>query len=424
MPNNRVRVVVTGIGAISALGNSAEKTWQGLVAGRSGVKKGKTFDASDYPIKIAAEVTDFEPKQFMSFKEARRMARFSQLAVAAAREALVGASLIKEESSGETIISDADSSRMGVIIGTSVGGFVEVRNATQTLLEKGYRRVGPMFIPKMMHNAASANISHQFGIRGYNSTTTTACAAGTQAIGEATEVIRRGKADIMLTGGTEAPISDVGQAGFWATRAMTTSHSETPEQASRPFDLHRDGLVIGEGAACLVLERLEHALARSVPILAEVLGFGCSGDAYHLTAPDPQGGGEVRAMTWALEDAGIPCSDVDYVNAHATSTPLGDTIETLAIKHVFGELAYELPISAAKSMLGHAIAASGAIEAIASIFTIRDNIIHPTINYDTPDPECDLDYVPNKSRKSQVDVVLSNSFGMGGQNAALLFGRV
>ncbi len=424
MTKHRVRVVVTGLGAITALGNSVEKTWQGLLSGRSAVRRGKTFDATEYPIQIAAEVADFDPSCYMEFKEARRMSRFSQFAVAAAREALNWAGFINDQQAEEKRIIGVESSRIGVIIGTAVGGFVEIRDATQTLLEKGYRRVGPMFIPRMMPNAASANISYQFGLTGFNSTTTISCAAGAQAIGEATEVIRQGKADVMVAGGTEAPISDVGQAGFWATRAMTASYNDQPERASRPFDLHRDGLVIGEGAACLILERLEHAFARSVPILAEVLGFGCSADAFHLIAPDPKGSGEVRAMTWAIEDAGKDCSEVDYISAHATSTPIGDAIETLAIKRVFGERAYEIPVSAAKSMLGHAIGASGAIEALASILTLRDGLIHPTINYETPDPECDLDYVPGEARESVVDMVLSNSFGMGGQNVSLLFGRI
>jgi 3-oxoacyl-[acyl-carrier-protein] synthase II len=425
MTRGRVRVVVTGIGAITPLGLSAEETWQKLVAGQSGVAIGESYDASEYPVKIAAEVRGFEPGKYINFKEARRMARFSQLAVGAAREALLKAGLIIDsDSPTDQHVNGVDQSRIGVVLGTCAGGLVEIRNATQTVLEKGYRRVGPMFIPRMMHNAAAANIAHQFGLMGYNTTITTACASGSQAIGDATAVIRQGRADVMVTGGTEAAISDVGQAGFWSTRAMTSAYNDDPEKASRPFDLNRDGIVIAEGAACLVLERLEHALARDAPILAEIVGFGCSGDAYHLTAPHPNGDGEVRAMTWALEEADLSPEDVDYVSAHATSTPIGDKIETLAIKRVFGETAYEVPISSAKSMLGHAVAAAGAVEAIASILTIRDGVIHPTINYDTPDPECDLDYVPNKSRKAKVDIVLSNSFGMGGQNAALVISRV
>jgi 3-oxoacyl-[acyl-carrier-protein] synthase II len=281
-----------------------------------------------------------------------------------------------------------------------------------------------MFVPRMMHNSAAANIAHQFGIMGYNSTASTACAAGSQAIGDATAVIRQGRADVMVTGGTESAISDVGQAGFWSTRAMTTRYNDDPTRASRPFDLNRDGIVIAEGAACLVLERLEHAQDRGATILAEILGFGCSGDAYHLTAPHPSGDGEVRAMRWALEEADLLPGDIDYISAHATSTPIGDRIETLAIKRVFGETAYNIPVSSAKSMIGHSVAAAGAIEAIASVYTIRDNTLHPTINYETPDPECDLDYVPNRAREANVDVVLSNSFGMGGQNAAVVIGRI
>lgn len=423
MSVNRIRVVVTGLGAITALGNSVEQTWQGLIAGRSGIGNGNAFDTSDYPVKISGEIKGFDPSEIINFKEARRMARFSQLAVGAAREALIKAGLIKDEFIHENHVAAIDPTRIGVLLGTCSGGLVEIRNATKTVLEEGYRRVSPMFIPRMMHNAAAANVSHQFGLKGYNSTTTTACAAGAQAIGEAAATIRRGHADIMVTGGTEAPLSDVGQAGFWATRAMTGSFNDAPESASRPFDLNRDGLVFSEGAACLVLERMEHALARGAPILAELLGFGCSGDAYHLTSPSPDGSGEVRAMTWAIEDAGIERTDIDYINAHATSTKIGDAIETLAIKRLFGENAYEIPISAAKSMIGHAVGASGAIEAVASIMTLQDNVMHPTINYETPDPECDLDYVPNEARSKNVATVLSNSFGMGGQNVSLIFQR-
>ncbi len=424
MSDQKVRVVVTGLGAITALGNSAEETWDGLVAGRSGVTSGNAFDTTNYPVKIAGEVKGFDPSQIINFKEARRMGRFSQLAVGAAREALINAGLIiNNESTSENQVSEMDPTRIGVLLGTCAGGLVEIRNATNTVLESGYKRVSPMFIPRMMHNAAAANVSHQFGLKGYNSTATTACAAGAQAIGEAVVTIQRGAADIMVTGGTEAPLSDVGQAGFWATRAMTGAFNDTPEAASRPFDLNRDGLVFSEGAACLILERLEHAVARNAPIFAEVLGFGCSGDAYHLTSPSPDGSGEIRAMSWAIEDAGIETTDIDYINAHATSTKMGDAIETLAIKRVFGENAYEIPVSAAKSMIGHAVGASGAIEAVASVLTIQNNMVHPTINYQTPDPECDLDYVPNAARNMKVDTILSNSFGMGGQNVSLIFGR-
>lgn len=423
MRNDGVRVVVTGLGAITALGLSAGDTWRGLVDGRTGIVISKQFESSELPIKIMAEVQDFEPQQFMSAKEARRMSRFSQFAVAATAEALNDAKLIDTKGPGATAVLGVAPERCGVVFGTCVGGFVEVRDATQTVLEKGPERVRPTFIPKMMHNAPAANISQQFGVIGYNSTTSTACAASTQAIGDAVEVIRRGRADVVIAGGTEAALSDVGQAGFWATRAMTASFNDNPAAASRPFDLHRDGVVIGEAAACLILERLEHAQARSAPIYAEVLGFGCSADGYHLTAPDPEGNGASRAMQWALEDAGVDPGDIDYISAHATSTPLGDAVETLAIKRVFGESAYGIPVSAAKSMLGHAIGAAGAIEAMASVLTIQHNLIHPTVNYETPDPLCDLDYVPNASREAKVDLVLSNSFGMGGQNAALVLAR-
>jgi 3-oxoacyl-[acyl-carrier-protein] synthase II len=423
MRNDRIRVVVTGLGAITPLGLSAGDTWRGLVDGRSGIVRSKQFESNAYPIKIMAEIENFEPGQFMNAKEARRMARFSQFAVVAAAEALDDANLIDAKEQGASAVVGVAPERCGVVLGTCVGGFVEIRDATQTVLEKGVERVRPTFIPKMMHNAPAANISQQFGLIGYNSTTSTACAASAQAIGDAAEVIRRGKADVMVAGGTEAAISDVGQAGFWATRAMTASFNDDPASASRPFDLHRDGVVIGEAAACLILERLEHAQARSATIYAEVLGFGCSADGYHLTAPDPEGRGASRAMQWALEDAGVEPSDIDYISAHATSTPLGDAAETLAIKRIFGESAYNIPISAAKSMLGHAIGAAGAVEAMASIFTIRHNVIHPTVNYQTPDPECDLDYVPNEAREASVNLVLSNSFGMGGQNASLVLAR-
>jgi len=425
MASERIRVVVTGVGAITPLGLSAEETWRNLVNGKSGVTAGISFDATDYPVKIAAEVHNFNLGDFISFKEARRMARFSQLAVGAAREALVNAGFLDDVLTEEDRhVMNVDQERIGVVLGTCAGGMVEIRDATQTVLEQGYRKVGPMFVPRMMHNSAAANIAHQFGIMGYNSTASTACAAGTQALGDAASVIRQGRADVMVTGGTESALSDVGQAGFWSTRAMTTRYNDDPTRASRPFDLNRDGIVIAEGAACLVLERLEFAQSRGATILAEILGFGCSGDAYHLTAPHPDGDGEVRSMKWALEEAEVAPEDIDYISAHATSTPIGDKIETLAIKRVFGENAYNIPVSSAKSMIGHAVAAAGAIEAIASVFTIRDNTLHPTINYETPDPECDLDYVPNIARDARVDCVLSNSFGMGGQNAAVVIGRI
>lgn len=419
----RTRVVVTGIGAMTCLGHSAEETWQGLVAGRSGIVPFMHPNIENIPIKIIGQVKDFDPKKYMDAKQARRMAQFSQFAVAASREAMLDACLIDSGAPFETPVKNIDPERMGVIIGTCTGGFNEIREAAQVLDEKGYARVSPLFLVMMMHNAAAANISRQYGLVGYNSTTTTACAAGAQAIGEATEIIRRGLADVMVAGGTESSHSDLGIAGFHAMRAMTSSHKEDPEHASKPFDLHRDGLVGAEGSAILILERLEHAQARGAKIYAEVLGFGCSADAGQLAAPDPEGGGEARAMSWALEDARKSPGDVDYISAHATATPVGDAIEARAIHRVFGSHTKKIPVSAAKSMMGHAIGASGAIEAMASIMTIRDSIIHPTINFETSDPACDLDVVPNTARKAEVSIVLSNSFGMGGQNVALVFGR-
>ncbi len=420
----RARVVVTGMGAITCLGQSAEDTWQGLIAGRSGIVPYLHPDIARMPVKIIGQVKGFQPQKYMEAKEARRMARFSQIAVAASREAMLDASLIDLSAPFETPVKNIDPERIGVIIGTCTGGFNEIRDATQIFLEKGYARLSPLFLVMMMHNAPAANISRQYGLVGYNSTTTTACAAGAQAIGEAAEVIRRGVADVMVAGGTESSHNDLGIAGFHAMRAMTSSHNDDPEHASRPFDRHRDGLVVAEGAAILILERLEHAQARGAKIYAEVLGFGCSADADQLAAPDTEGAGEARAMSWALEDARKSPEEVDYISAHATSTPVGDAIEARAIHRVFGSNAKKIPVSAAKSMIGHAIGASGAIEAIASILTIRDGIIHPTINYETPDPACDLDVVPNVARHAKVDIVLSNSFGMGGQNVALVFARL
>ncbi len=420
----RARVVVTGMGAITCLGHSAEETWKGLVAGRSGVGPYLHLNAEKMPIKIIGQVKDFEPQKYTDPKQARRMARFSQLAVAASREAMIDACLIDAGAPFETPVKNIDPERIGVLIGTCTGGFNEIRDSAQTMIEKGYARVSPLFLVMMMHNAAAANISRQYGLVGYNSTTTTACAAGAQAIGEATEIIRRGLADVMVAGGTESSHCDLAIAGFHAMRAMTSSHNEDPEHASRPFDLHRDGLVGAEGSAILVLERLEHAQARAAKIYAEVLGFGCSADADQLASPDPEGAGEARAMSWALEDARLSPGDVDYISAHATATPVGDAIEARAIHRVFASHAKKIPVSAAKSMMGHAIGASGAIEALASIMTIRNSVIHPTINYETPDPACDLDVVPNKAREAEVSIVLSNSFGMGGQNVALVFGRV
>jgi len=407
------RVVVTGLGAVTPLGLSVEETWQGLIAGRSGVGRVTHFDASDYPTQILGLVKGFQARDFMDRKEARRMARFSQFAVAATKMALDDAGLAIDEENTEEV---------GVLLGNAIGGLDETEKACRTMFERGGMRISPFFVVMMPPNLAAFQAAYTYGIKGYSSTISTACAAGTQAIGEAAEVIRRGKAKAMVTGGTEGGICELALAVFCVGRAYSTRNDE-PERASRPFDKDRDGFIGGEGSGILILESLEHALERGARIYAEVLGYGASNDAYHLIAPDPEGAGAARAMRWALEDAGVGPSEVDYINAHGTGTPLGDVSETLAIKKVFGDHAYRVPISSSKSMIGHLWGAAGAVESIACILTIRDNLIHPTINLETPDPDCDLDYVPNVARKAQVDIAICNSFGLGGQNACAVFGR-
>ncbi len=416
MPRERSvkeRVVVTGLGAVTPLGLSVEETWQGLLAGRSGIARITHFDASAYPTQILGLVKGFQARDFMDRKEARRMALFSQFAVAATRMALDDAGLV---------ISDENTEEVGVLLGNAIGGIDETEKACRVLLERGGMRISPFFIVMTTPNMAAFQVAYTYGIKGYSSTIATACAAGTQAIGEAAEVIRRGKAKVMVAGGTEGGICELALAVFCVGRAYSTRNDE-PERASRPFDKDRDGFVGGEGSGILILESLEHALERGARIYAEVLGYGASNDAYHLIAPDPEGLGAARAMRWALKDAGVDPSEVDYINAHGTGTPLGDVSETLAIKKVFGDHAYRVPISSSKSMIGHLWGAAGAVESTVCILTIRDNIIHPTINLETPDPDCDLDYVPNVPRKAQVDVAICNSFGLGGQNACAVFGR-
>ena len=409
----RNRVVVTGLGAVTPLGLSAHEFWKNLVAGRSGIGPMTLCDPTDYPCRIAGEVSGFDPEQFIPAKEARRMARFTQLAVAAASMALEDAGLNLERE---------DQERVGVLLGNGNGGFPTIEEGMRTLVERGGMRITPFFFPMILPNMAAATISRILGTKGYTSTVTTSCAASTQSVGEAAEVVRRGGADIMLAGGTEAGISQLGLAGFCVMRALSTRNEE-PEKASRPFDAQRDGFVPAEGAAILVLESLEHALNRGTTILAELVGFGVSSDAYHLVQPEEDGAGAARAIRFALEDAGLGAADVDYINAHGTSTPLNDVAETRAIKQVFGDLAYRVPISSTKSMIGHALGGAGGMEAVACVKTIVEGVIHPTINYEFPDPDCDLDYVPNQARKKDVEVVLSNSFGFGGQNACLLFRR-
>lgn len=412
--NDGRRVVVTGLGAVTPLGLGAAEMWERLLKGESGIGHITQFDSTDFPVHIAGEVRDFDPEEYVNRKQARRMARFTQFAVASARMALEDAGYDPR---------DDDTTRVGVIMGTGIGGgLTETETAHTALLEGGGRRVSPLFVPNLMPNAAAYQISLLFGLRGYNSTVVTACAAATQAMGEAAKIIEAGGADVMVTGGAEAALSVLGMAGLAATRALS-SNNEHPEKASRPFDRERDGFVASEGASVLVLESLDHAERRGAKIYGEILGSGGSADAYHITAPDPTGTGAALAMQRALDDAGLGTDEVDYINAHATATPLGDVAETVAIKLVFRERAYKIPVSATKSMMGHLIGAAGAVEAIATLLTLRDQIIHPTINYENPDPECDLDCVPNQAREARVDVALSNSFGFGGQNASIVLGR-
>ena len=415
-PIDNRRVVVTGMGGLTCLGNSVAEFWQGCLEGRSGIDTLSLIEPEvymNYPAHISGEVRGFEPTDYMDRRDARRMARFSQLAVAATRQAIEDAGLD---------LNRVDRERVGVLMGNGIGGMPNTDAAMRTILSRGGMRLDPLFLPKMLPNMAAAQVSMIFGAKGFNSTTITACAASTQALGEARDVIRLGRADVMLAGGTEAGISELGMSGFAVMRALSTRNDD-PQKASRPFDAGRDGFVAAEGSAMLVLESLEHARARGARILAEVVGFASCNDGYHLVAPHPDGEGAVRTMRWALEDAGLQPEEVDYINAHGTSTPLNDVSETLAIKAVFGEHAYRVPISSTKSMIGHAMGASGALESLACVMTLQTGIIHPTINQEQRDPECDLDYVPNEARRADVRIILKNSFGFGGQNACLVFRR-
>ena len=413
MKATRKRVVITGMGAVTPLGESVDEYWNSLLQGKSGIGPITLCDASAFPCRISGEVSNFDPGKYINPKEARRMARFSQLAVAAAGLAVEDAGLN---------LSKEDSERMGVVMGNGNGGFPTMDDNARLMVEKGAMKMSPFFIPMILPNMAAANVSRIFGIKGYNSTVATACAAGNQAIGEATEAIRRGAADVVLGGGCEAGICTLGLGGFNIIKALT-KQNDPPEAASRPFDARRDGFVPSEGAAVLILESLEHAVDRGASILAEVTGYGVSSDAFHAVQPDEDGAGAARAIRWALENAHLDPGDIDYINAHGTSTPMNDMVETLAIKKVFGEQSHKVPISSTKSMIGHTLGGAGALEAVACIKTILHGEIHPTINYEVPDPDCDLDYVPNSSRRQRVDAVLSNSFGFGGQNACLVLQR-
>ena len=399
------------MGAITPLGQTPGEFWQNLVAGKSGIGPMTLCDPTGYPCRIAGEVRGFDPTDHISGREARRMARFSQLAVAAGLTAAQDARLKMERE---------DPYRVGVILGNGNGGFPTLEENCRIMAEKGGMRISPFFFPMVLPNMAAANVSHYLGAKGHNSTASTACAASNQAIGEALELIRRGGADVVLAGGTEAGISQLGLSGFAVMRALSTNNEE-PERASRPFDANRDGFVPAEGSVILVLESLEHARARNADILVELAGFGCTADAGHLVQPEETGRSAAEAMRRALADAGAALDTVDYINAHGTSTPLNDAIETLAIKLLFGDRAYQIPISSTKSMIGHALGGSGSLEAAACINTITSGTIHPTINYETPDPDCDLDYVPNQARKHNVRVAMSNAFGFGGQNSCVVF---
>lgn len=405
------RIVITGLGLVTPFGVGVQPFWEGIVAGHSAIGPITAFDPHDFPAQIAGEVRSFEPRAFMEAKEARRMSRASQFAVAAARMALADAALTVDATNRELV---------GCLIACATNSMHATEQAMQTLIDRGPGRVSPFFIPLALPNMPAANVALQFDLRGYTTSISTACAASTQAIGEAAAVIRRGDADVMLAGGTDASIERLALGGFCALRALSTRNDD-PTRASRPFDAQRDGFVLGEGAGVLVLERLSAARRRGASIYAELVGYASTCDAHHITAPDPVGEGAARAMRIALTHARIVPQQVDYINAHATGTPTGDVAETHAIKQIFGEYAYSVPISATKSMIGHLTGAAGAVEAGACLLAMRHTLLPPTINLEYPDPECDLDYIPNAARPAEPQIVMSNSFGFGGVNAVLIF---
>ncbi len=407
------RVVITGLGLTTPLGVGLDNVWQKIVDGQSGVAPITRFDITQHETKFAAEVKDFTPEAYIPAKEVKRMDLFIQYAMAAAKTAMDTAGL-------DMAAEEAD--RVGVIVGTGLGGLPTLEKYHKILLERGPGRISPFFIPMLIANEAPGNIAIQFGLKGPNLSIVTACATGGHSIGDAFRIIQYGDADVMVAGGTEANLTPLTVGGFNALKALST-RNDAPEKASRPFDKDRDGFVIGEGAGIVILEELEHALKRGATIYAEVAGYGYNGDAYHITAPSPDGDGAIRCMRMALKDAGMSPGEVDYINAHGTSTDLNDASETIAIKQVFGDYAYKVPISSTKSMIGHLLGAAGAVEAVFSVLSIRDQVCPPTVNYETPDPECDLDYVPNTARQHTIDIALSNSFGFGGTNAVLIFRR-
>ncbi len=411
MKNGQTRVVVTGMGTVNPIGKNLEEYWHGLIEGRSGASLFERFPSERLTTKFGCQVRTFDPQDYLERKAAQRMARFSQMAVAASGMALTdsGLDLAREESF-----------RVGVAMGTGVGAFDDMTTGAASYLNKG--RLNPLYAPMIIPNMAGASVAMQFHIRGPNTTVTTACAASTQSLGEATRIIQRGEADVMLAAGSEASLCEVGIASFNAIRALST-RNDAPEKASRPFDRDRDGFVPGEGAGTLILESREHAINRGARIYGEILGYATTNDAYHQVAPDATGEAPAKAISLALQDAGLQPADVDYVNAHGTSTQLNDAGETKALKIALGEHAYKVPISSTKSMIGHLLGAAGAVEAIATLLTINRGMIHPTINYENLDPECDLDYVPNQARRKDVRIAISNGFGFGGHNAVVVLGK-
>ncbi len=408
------RVVVTGLGAVTPLGNSVEESWEGALAGKSGLGPITRFDAHGLPVRIAGEVKGFRAEDWMERKNVKKMDLFIHYSVAASFSAIEDAKLK---------ITEENADRAGVIIGSGMGGLMAIEHYHLVLLEKGHKRVSPFFIPMVICNLASGQVSMRFNLKGPNSCVSTACATGAHAIGDAYKIIQRGDADIMVAGGTESVITSLAVVGFANMRALSTRNDD-PTGASRPFDADRDGFVMGEGAGVVVLETLDGARARGAPIYAEIVGYGMTSDAHHITMPDPDGAQVARCMRITIEESGCDPTEIDYINAHGTSTPFNDKFETLAIKNVFGEHAYNLAVSSNKSMFGHLLGAAGGVEAIFTLLSIKHGIIPPTINYETPDPDCDLDYVPNEARRADIRVAISNSFGFGGTNATLAFRRV
>ncbi|AOV08456.1 beta-ketoacyl-ACP synthase II [Sporosarcina ureilytica] len=411
---NARRVVVTGVGAVSPVGNTAEESWKSVISGKSGIGLLTRLDSEQFPVKVAAEVKDFDIEQYIERKEARKMDRFTHYALAA--------SIMAMEDAGLEKLDEELSLRTGVWIGSGIGGMETHEQQFEMFQKRGYRRVSPFFVPMMIPDMASGQVSIHFGAKGINSCSVTACASGTNSIGDAFEVIRRGDADVMITGGAEAPITTMAVAGFCANKAL--SLNPDPSTASRPFDADRDGFIIGEGAGILILEEYDHAVKRGAKIYAEIVGYGSTGDAHHITAPAPEGEGAARAMQQALDQSGADLTKVGYINAHGTSTPYNDEFETLAAKTVFGDHAKNLAISSTKSMTGHLLGAAGGLEAIFTVKALQEGIVPPTINYNTQDPACDLDYVANEAREMDVEYAMSNSLGFGGHNASLVFKKI